>query len=292
MTAIDFDDFRFDPADGQLSLRSGTGAVRLRPQAARLLEALVENADTVVGRETLYREVWGEDAVVDFESGLAALMRELRRAFAELGASPDLIETVPRRGYRLHADPGTGSGYAGAPASGRRRFLAGVAIAFAGLAILMAAAWFGYRALQPPGGDRTGEHSLAIVPPERAGPVQPGRNTGILLADNLLAELWTADLENLVLIGRAGMRPYAGRDDVAAAVAEALGVDLLMEGSLRAGADGWRVDVRVLAIPPGRVIWSQTLLGSEPELPASQVAARLVDQFAADWPQLQRDLVP
>ena len=104
MRALEFDKFIFDPADGRLASRAGSAEVHLRPQAGKLLVRLLSQPRTVIDRDTLVRAIWGEDTVVDFESGLAALLRELRQAIQSLDGDPALIETVPRRGYRLRAD--------------------------------------------------------------------------------------------------------------------------------------------------------------------------------------------
>ena len=123
--------------------------------------------------------------------------------------------------------------------------------------------------------------AIRIIPREQAG---------ILLADGILAALWRAELENLELIGRAGMRPYAGREDVVSAVASDLDVDLLIEGSIRFASDDWQVDIRLMQVPPGRVVWSQTVAGDDPALPTGAVAAELVDQLADDWPEIRKEL--
>lgn len=274
------DRFRFDPTDGTLADPASGESVRLRPQAAALLAALLAAEGRVVDRETLARAVWGEERVVDFDAGLAALLREIRAALRSLGGNPDRIETLPRRGVRVVAPE---------PAGRARRPLrwlipAGAALAVAGA---IAAAWVlvSDRAAGP-----AAPWSLALMPLEGPATAPGGPRTGILLADTLLAELWQAELPGLELIGRAGMRPYAGRADAARAVAADLGVDLLLEGSYRSGPAGWRLDVRLLATPPGRVVWARTLEGGEPALPVADVAARLVEQLAGDWPRLRREL--
>jgi len=292
MHVFAFDKFQFDPADGRLSTRSGSAQVHLRPQAGKLLARLLAQPRTVVDRDTLVDEIWGRDTVVDFESGLAALLRELRQAIQSLGGDPKLIETVPRRGYRLGADvqrsESGGPRRAGAGHAGRKTIAIIASLVLAAV-LLAAVGW--WRHASAPGAAPDSPHQLAILPLERFGdPDHPPARAGILLADGILAALWRADLDNLELIGRAGMRPYAGREDVVSAVAADLGVDLLIEGSIRFTDDGWQVDIRLMQVPPGRVVWSQTLAGEDPALPTGAVAAELVGRLAGDWPDLVKVL--
>lgn len=293
MTIYEFDDFRFDPTDGRLSSRTGSAEAHLRPQAGKLLVQLLAQPRTVIERDRLIGEVWGRETVVDFESGLAALLREIRQALQSLGGDPTLIETVPRRGYRLRADVRRIENARRRDAGNRTARLTTIA-AIASLVLVAVAlatvAWWRHAPTPEAGPDAP--HQLAILPLERFGnPDQPPARADILLADGILAALWRADLENLELIGRAGMRPYAGREDVVSAVAADLGVDLLIEGSIRLTADAWQVDVRLMQVPPGRVVWSQSLAGDDPALPTGAVAAELVDRLAGDWAGLRIELI-
>lgn len=293
MQIYQFDRFHFDPADGRLATRTGSAEVHLRPQAGKLLIRLLAQPQTVVEREALVREIWGEDAVVDFESGLAALLRELRQAIQSLGGDPALIETVPRRGYRLRAEVERAN--AAGPVTGTLRGRgwkrsAAMAAVVVLAAALVAIAW--WRNWPVPEDATTRPHQLAILPLERFGdPDYPPAQAGILLADGILAALWRAELENLELIGRAGMRPYAGRDDVVSAVAFDLGVDLLIEGAIRVESGVWQIDLRLMEVPPGRVVWSQTLEGNAEALPTHEIAAELVGKLAEAWPGIRNDLI-
>ncbi|MGK7294912.1 MAG: hypothetical protein ACNS61_03670, partial [Candidatus Wenzhouxiangella sp. M2_3B_020] len=65
---------------------------------------------------------------------------------------------------------------------------------------------------------------------------------------------------------------------------------LLVEGSFGVEREGWRVVIRLLEIPGGRIVWSRTLDGPEPALPVTQVAGGIVDELAADWPALRETL--
>jgi DNA-binding winged helix-turn-helix (wHTH) protein len=82
------------------TLHFGERAARLERQPARVLELLLREAGGVVSRRALQRHVWG-DTHVDLEAGLNYCIREVRRALAEVSGRQDVVETLPRRGYRL-----------------------------------------------------------------------------------------------------------------------------------------------------------------------------------------------
>ncbi len=301
---IQFNDCQFDPADGRLTGPVAFEPVTLRPQAARLLARFLASPGELLDRDTLITAVWDAGSVVDFESGLAALMRELRQALDQVGAGAALIETIPRRGYRFHGElvpdePGSQQSSSDEPTqaavletvrserSGRRRWpghglLLSISIVL-GLVLLAGILWFG-RADQM--GDN--RNTLAILPFDYFGSdEQPESRLGLLLADTILAELWRAELEGLELIGRATLRPYQNRADVAAAVARDLAVDLLIEGAVVQAEDGgWRVDARLLRMPGGTVVWSAAVAVDHPEaLPVPAVAEQLVAGLKSHWQQ-------
>ncbi len=287
-----FDEFLFDPADGRLEHVPSGQAVTLRPQAARLLLALLAAAGQVVEREVLYQAVWDAGTVVDFEAGLAALMRELRQALDQLGGKAGLLETIPRRGYRLRvaaappADP-EGAARRAAREGKRPRWLPWALAALAVLLVLVGGWWLRAPGPVPANGEENTtdvSRTLAVLPFQAYQQPDTAPRLELLLADALLAELWRAELSDLVLIGRATLLPYEGRDDVAGAVARDLGVGLLIEGSVIRTGDGWRVTARLLEMPAGRVLWSDTVAApGAAQLPVQAVAQRLVASLGAAW---------
>ena len=297
MSRYRFEQFIFDASDGRLEHAGSGAALTLRPQVARLLVALLASPNTVIDRDTLCRAVWGEGAVVDFEAGLAAIVRELRQALDQLGGAAGLLETVPRRGLRLVAqvsrdDTQARPAVEGAPPprGGRRRVALVVLLALAMLLAWLSARWW----MGPPAAPTAApaeEWTLAVLPFERfAGARADEARLELLLADSLLGRLWEAELEGVVLIGRATLAPYGSREDIAGAVARDLGVRLLIEGSIVQDAEGWRVTARLLHMPLGRVLWSDTVeWPGTVELPVRDSAARLAESLAAEWaksPQL------
>jgi DNA-binding winged helix-turn-helix (wHTH) protein len=88
-----------EPAAGEI--RDGDRIVRLRPKAMELLVVLAVNAGEVLATPDLLDSVW-TDVVVSHAS-LSVLVAEVRRALGDDPKSPQFIETIPRKGYRLIA---------------------------------------------------------------------------------------------------------------------------------------------------------------------------------------------
>ena len=137
--AYEFGAFRLDPGD--CALLCGGESVPLTPKAFDLLLLLIENRGRLIEKETLMKRLW-PDAFVD-EANLANNISLLRKA---LGDSANLIQTVPRRGYRFVGEVREqgASPVAGVPS--RRLRWRPVAAASALAVLALAAAFLGGRA--------------------------------------------------------------------------------------------------------------------------------------------------
>lgn len=90
----------FDP-ETRLLQRGGRRR-NLAPREAELLAVLLRSeTGRVFGRCELLDAIWGDGEVCD--DALTVLVSRLRRHFERLGIREAVIETVPRRGYRLGA---------------------------------------------------------------------------------------------------------------------------------------------------------------------------------------------
>jgi formylglycine-generating enzyme required for sulfatase activity/DNA-binding winged helix-turn-helix (wHTH) protein len=94
-----FDHFEFRERTGEL-WRNGEG-IRLPDQAGLVLLALLRAQGDMVTREELKQLLWPGKLSGDFEGGLHAAVRKLRRSLEDDGSEPRLIGTLPRRGYRM-----------------------------------------------------------------------------------------------------------------------------------------------------------------------------------------------
>ncbi len=85
-------------------LRRAGRKVTLPPKAFEVLKALLERPGEVVTREELRARLWPADTFVEFDDSLNHAVKKLRQALGESVADPELIETLPRYGYRLIDD--------------------------------------------------------------------------------------------------------------------------------------------------------------------------------------------
>jgi len=95
-------DFEVNPATN--SICKDSLSVKLEPRTMSLLLYLAHRPGTVISREELEREIW-TDMVVGYDA-LNNTIAKLRKAFNDDPKNPQVIHTVPKKGYRLIAEVG------------------------------------------------------------------------------------------------------------------------------------------------------------------------------------------
>src|SRR6266403_2366076 len=93
-------DFELDLKTGELCSGDDSKTL-LREQPFQVLRMLVANGVEIVSREEIRRTLWPGSTIVDFDHGINAAIRILRRALGDSANNPQYIETLARRGYRL-----------------------------------------------------------------------------------------------------------------------------------------------------------------------------------------------
>lgn len=91
--------WRVDPALN--SVAGPMETAHLEPKVMEVLVCLAEHASDVVSKDLLLRAVWPDTSVTD--DVLTRAIFELRRVFGDEVRSPRVIQTIPKRGYRLIA---------------------------------------------------------------------------------------------------------------------------------------------------------------------------------------------
>ncbi|MEM7481275.1 MAG: winged helix-turn-helix domain-containing protein [Acidobacteriota bacterium] len=269
-------------------LRRGGMRFRLHDKPLRLLIALLERPGEVVSREELFGHLWGDDIHVDFDNNLNAAVKKLRDALGDFADSPRFVETVPRRGYRFIAPvlPVTV-----AQPEKARRIPRLSALALTVLAMLVGlGALFVLRdrmgTVAPTGSD--GERRLLAVMPVLN--LSPGGDE--YLADSLTEELIThlgrLDPDRLGVIARISSMTYKDSDLPVDRIARELGVDYVVESSVRSQGNRLRVTVQLIEAAGQTHLWAATydrdrddLLAVQAEV-AQQVARALALELLPD----------
>jgi serine/threonine-protein kinase len=259
---------RFDPATGELA--GPGGRERLDLKVAGVLIALQARIGEVVSREELLASVWPGLVVTD--DVLRRCIYQLRNHLGRTGGDPDcksLLETLPKRGYLLHAGSAGGTGAAGTPPRARRRWLAAAALA---VGVVAAAAWLASGRDAGDGRPSTAMASIAVLPFDDLSDAQDQQYFADGLAEEILNLL--AQLPELRVIARTSSFSFQGRDDLdIPEIGRRLGVTHILEGSVRRSGGRVRVTAQLVRSRDGSHVWS-----------------RAYDRNAADVLDMQRDI--
>jgi DNA-binding winged helix-turn-helix (wHTH) protein len=98
----------FEPTTGEVR-QPGGDVTRLEPQPAAVLALLAATPGELVSHYAMRRALWGDSVHVNFQQNLHYAVRQIRRALGDDDRAAPLIETVPRRGYRLLAPVESGT---------------------------------------------------------------------------------------------------------------------------------------------------------------------------------------
>jgi TolB-like protein/Flp pilus assembly protein TadD len=214
------------------SVAGPTGAIRLEPKVMQVLVCLAENAGEVVSKERLMRSVWPDAFVGD--DVLTRCISELRRVFGDDAKEPRFIQTIPKSGYRLIARVSRGAGQEIA-APGQSVHLETVAA----------------------GDDHVPAPLIAVLPFEHlGGPEREYLTDG--LTEEISASLGQIDPEHVSVKGRTSTRRYKGTPKSLAEIGQELGVEYLLEGSVRAESGRLRVTSKLIRARDQVQIWAES----------------------------------
>ena len=250
-----FDDFVVDPETWRLTRRGQE--IHLKPVVLKLLIYLIANRGRLVTREELMDTVWG-DTVIS-ESALTKAVARLRKALGDDSATHRYLETVHSRGYRFVAEveeienadqPGSPSRKAG-PVTVRRALFAGAAAIVA--LIILAVLW--PRAPEHGMLEQNAIGSLAVLPLHNltGDPEQEYYVDG--LQDLLITEL--SKLPGVRITSRQSTKRFRDSQAPAADIADELGVDALVEGSLLGKGGTIEVTVQLIDGHSDAHLWAE-----------------------------------
>ena len=253
-------------------LRKHGVRLRLPSQPFCILSILLDKPGEVVTREEMRQRLWASDTFVDFEHGLNSAIKKLRAALGDSPENSRYIETVPRLGYRFIAPveevlvvgspaPETlpARVQAGTPAdvqlSRHRRWP--VLLGISAILIMVTAGyllWSRARVrLQLPGG----RLMLAVLPFENltGDAAQDYFSDG--LTEEMISQLGRRNPQRLGVIARTSVMHYKHSHDQLSQIGRDLGVEYVLEGSVRRGSGKVRITTQLVQMKDQTRVWSR-----------------------------------
>ena len=251
-------DLRVDPQTGDVT---GPGCrVQLDPKVMGVLAILAERAGQVVPREELISRLWPDVVVTD--DALSRCLYDLRRKLAAAGGSDEyraLVETLPKRGYRLNGVAESIEPPATANQNSRRGLWLWTA-AVAAIITLVAGVLLSL--------DREGVDPAPVSATPGAVPriaVLPFDDLSEKRDQQFLADGLTEDIlnrltrsEGLDVIARTSTFALRDQSLNIAEIARRLEVTHVLEGSVRRTGDRIRVTAQLIDAADSAHLWSET----------------------------------
>ncbi len=268
LPTVRFGEFELDRTSREL-WKSGQ-RIRLQEKPFQVLALLLERAGEVVTRDELRQKLWPSSVYVDFDHGLNNAITRLRETLGDEAAAPNVIETLPRLGYRfihsiesppITAGPLDAAAFPAVAAArlARPGTIAAVAIVAAVITLLLLVA------LGVTRGAADGKQSMAIVPEIPSIAVLPFANMSSdpeseHFADGLAQELLNklSVISGLRVAGRTSSFYFKNRQEPLPVIGQALKVSHVLEGSVRRSGTRLRITTQLVSVGAGTPIWSQT----------------------------------
>jgi DNA-binding winged helix-turn-helix (wHTH) protein/TolB-like protein len=240
------------------SVTGPAGTIRLEPKVMQVLVLLAAHPGEVVAKERLIQTVWPDVFVTD--DVLTRAISELRRVFGDDAKDSRFIQTIPKSGYRLIAGVSSSGADQELAAPGRfvhlergRTWKLGLwAIS---LAAVIAVAVVMLNRLRDE--VQVPRVTIAVLPFEHiGGPEREYLTDG--LTEETSASLGQIDPEHLSVKGRTSTRRYKRTPKSLAEIGQELGVEYLVEGSVRTESRRLRVTSKLIRVRDQVQIWAES----------------------------------
>lgn len=307
----EFGNFKLDV--GKRVLWWNDTPVNLPPKEVELLAVLTEHPGELVTKTELMDRLWADSFVE--ESNLSRHVYRLRRMFEERGEPVEMIETVPRRGYRFagciqasgievvidrHSIKSTlieeieSSGAPDAASSSAnkistrtfnkayRNYVAAAIL----LAFLSYSFFFGLGA-----GFKTKPvlRSIAVLPFKPIGSTQKDTHRGFAIADLLISKL--SNIDQFSVRPTSAVLRFEGNQGDLELVARELRVDSVVEGSYEEANGRILVIARLVRVSDWSTVWSHEFDVPERDILYThrEIAFNIANALAVDLSGRERD---
>ncbi len=191
--------------------------IKLHGQPLEVLAMLLERPGEVVTREEIRQKLWPADTFVDFDHGLNKAVTKLREALGDDADNPRFVETLPRRGYRF----------------------------------IGAVEWE-----HRPRASPTGRIMLVVLPFDNLSGDLEQEYFADGMTEEMANRLGSLNPEHLGVIARTSAMQYKNRKKAASQIGRELGVDYLVEGSVRRSSSRVRISAQLIQARDQTYLWA------------------------------------
>ncbi len=253
------------------TVSSNGTTTRLEPKMMEVLVCLAEHAGDPVPKERLLQTVWPDTAVSD--DVLSRSISELRRVFDDDARQSRVIQTIPKKGYRLMAPVERANGAvtpsvaetkpqigpAQKPTSSRRGLRIGIAVGLIAVALVFTLIGVVpsnlWRRLAGKGEDPQ-IRSIAVLPLKNLSGDPEQKYFAEGMTEELITDL--SQIGALKVISRTSSEVYEDTHKPLPQIAHELNVDAIVEGSVQRSADRVRITAQLIYAPQDKNVWAQT----------------------------------
>jgi TolB-like protein/DNA-binding winged helix-turn-helix (wHTH) protein/tetratricopeptide (TPR) repeat protein len=246
-------------------------ATHLEPKVMDVLVCLAETNGEVLNKEVLIGKVWPDTFVSD--DVLKRSISELRRVFKDDARDARIIETIPKRGYRLliPVEPLTRSAAQMAPPRERpvtptvpppvrrRRFWLPITLAIVGIGAWLLLSNLVSLRNRFLGANAPVIRSIAVLPMRNLSPDPRQEYLAESVTDSLITAL--AQISALKVVSRTSVLRFQGTTLSLPEIARELHVDAIVEGTLQRSGDQVRITAQLIYAPADRHLWAGTFDG-------------------------------
>jgi TolB-like protein/DNA-binding winged helix-turn-helix (wHTH) protein/Tfp pilus assembly protein PilF len=258
-------------------LRSGGIPLKLKPIPMKLLLFLVERRGELVTREQIVERIWGNNVFLDTDNGINGAISRIRQVLRDDVEHPRFVQTISGKGYRFSA-PVTEVGMSPTPlvlspqfsatkgpvvesnAQGgifavlqRWRLLLGISVVL----VASLSAYFMWSHSRTPASLARERLMLAVLPFENltGDPAQEYFSDG--LTEEMITQLGNLEPQHLGVIARTSVMHYKNRGDQLDEIGRKLGVQYVLEGSVRRDSGRVRVTAQLIQIKDQSHVWAR-----------------------------------
>jgi TolB-like protein/DNA-binding winged helix-turn-helix (wHTH) protein/Flp pilus assembly protein TadD len=250
-------------------LRRAGRALKLERVPMEILLLLIEQNGQLVTREQIIGRVWGTDVFLDTDNSINGAIRKVRQVLKDDPEQPRFIQTITGKGYRFIApvvdaapDPEPApviSPPLAQAVEGSRKgsslwwwVLPGIAVIL--LAVLGYFRWSQSRSQAALSGQRT---MLAVLPFENLTGDADQEYFSDGMTEEMISQLGSLDPAHIGVIARTSVMHYKHSPEKLQQIARELGVQYVLEGSVRGDADKVRITAQLIQMRDQTHLWAR-----------------------------------